>query len=195
MLPGGGSRAIGVEAHSRAGAAGHNTVVLRSGNHPAKGSLVGRVVYARQPVAGAVGVVVAKEHPLAELTLTDNQPVGWYALVVYHYGIGMTSGRQVNGQAVMAVAVGSRFTMIHHSLYYHAGAVSLPVYQVEVQRIATHKAVHQGSATGYEVVAIIQHDGKGIMQDILLRAQRVMALGEKKATLPNKEQRNSSPKN
>jgi hypothetical protein len=146
----------------------YDLVVVGRGDTPIEGSFIGWVVYARQPVVGAVGPVIAEEAAVAVFVIGDEEAVCGDAFVAD--GIRMlraSRGWCLEDKVAAVLRVRDRLVVLGDGENGHSlsGAVPLGKVEIELGGVGAEKYGYDCGSTDV-VAVVVEREGEVVMLDI-----------------------------
>jgi uncharacterized membrane protein len=168
FLPGGAFALAGQGFFALEGAVGHDGIVVGRGDMEVQCGFIGRMVYAGEPVVGAVGPVVAEEAPATELVVRDDETICGNTLVAD--GIAMLAKGGAAGmekEPFGFLCKADVFFTFFDRRYVHAFSCGVWGSEVEGEfRGVGVEAEGDHGAAADIVVAVVHFQGKIVMKDI-----------------------------
>ena len=162
-------------------AVGYDGVVIGRGDVEVYRGFIGGMVYAREPIVGAVGPVVAEESAAAKLVVGNDETIGGDAVVADGIGVlAMGGAAGMEEECFGFLGEGNVFFAFFDRCYGHtfSGGGWCGEVEGEFPGVGIEAEGNHG-ATVDIVAAVIEFQGIVVMEDV---DDRVIVLGEQSGT-------------
>src|SRR5580692_8401559 len=159
---------VGEGAFFLEGTIRYDGIVIGGGDAPIEGGFIGWVVYARQPVMGPIGPVIAEEPAMAVFVVGNDEGVCRHAVVadsIVMLGGGDRAG--LEGEVGAVLLEGDRLVILGNGKNGHSFAGAVPCGEIEAE-LSGVGAEKDGNdrGTADTVAVIIEREGEVIVLNV-----------------------------